>query len=559
MSDERKTSGRKAAGAGLLTLLAAGFLFASCELFFDKIPPETSGSTVETVTMPASVHQIYLDGSGNGQVTLTGLDNNDVFLVKVNAGARNVYGSVISGSALSADGALAPAGGSETDGFRVPAGTITTADGQTLTRYEYHRSVTIPADSGAPMLNRSTAGTPFTPPEVGDTRNFYVGATSTQKPATLKTIGTYCNIWVVNANFDDSSTTNDNKVTQTQLEELAAKFDAIYPLETALLGHENGGGPGGSGGADRDPKIQILVYDIDADFGKARSGVVLGYFYSGDLLNQTYSNKAEIFYLDSEFLDREPQTIYSTLIHEFNHMINFSVKIIKGNPYYRNAWGTDTWYTEMLSMLAEDVIGPMVGIAANSAGHVIAARIPTWLAGNYAVYGPMQWDAGDALPYYASNYAFGAYLVRNFGGPALLSHIAKSPQIGRDSLDASLRAIAGRSLYHATVRFGEALVYSGSMPADVYSFDKTASSKIGGNTYTFAAFNIWNMSYSIEGETGTFHGPAVYEYKNNELSSIPPYTPQLFTTARSWLNKTGGLTITVSNRNPGVSYFVMVR
>jgi hypothetical protein len=323
---------------------------------------------------------------------------------------------------------------------------------------------------------------------------------------------------------------------------------------------------------DGDPKIQILLYDIGGDFNNHSNGIVLGYFYSGDEYPDgtpsnkgiIYSNEAEIFYLDVEMLDANPTNMYSTLIHEFNHMINFNVKVLKTGV----ASNFETWYTEMLSMLAEDAIGPLVGIPyvpATLNGNVIVERIhPTWLV-YYYIAGAMQWYDSNPLLYYASNYAFGAYLVRNFGGPELLSRIAKSSLGGRASLDQALRALnktvegTPMNSTYALSRFGEALVYSGtSLPEHVLSFDKTATGTIGGRTYTFPSFDIWEMGYTADLGSGStnYVGPIIYLYPGNLL--VYPYSVQLYSKT-DWQNKSGSLTVNLSGESSGVTCYVMVK
>jgi hypothetical protein len=242
-------------------------------------------------------------------------------------------------------------------------------------------------------------------------------------------------------------------------------------------------------------------------------------------------------------------------------MINYNVKVLQTSGNLSNY---ETWYTEMLSMLAEDAIGPLMGIPyipATSNGNVIMERIhPAWLI--YYAIGAMQWNTSNSLPYYASNYAFGAYLVRNFGGPELLSRIAKMNLGGRASLDQALKALNGTPVdtTYALSRFGEALVYSGtSLPQYALSFDKTATGTVGGTTYTFPRFDIWTMSYSvtINGSPYNGSGPLIFSY-NPSSSNMYPYSVQLYSKTE-WLNKTGSLTINLSGENAGVIYYVMVK
>jgi len=304
-----------------------------------------------------------------------------------------------------------------------------------------------------------------------------------QTPSTLIKQGTYCNIWVEDAKFETGSS---NYTT------LANKFDAIYPLATNLLGFEKGGGPGGDGGIDGDPRIQILVVDINTrNFINPVNGGIGGYFWAKDeypqgMAGSLKSNEMEIFYVDSYFVKNEPDWMVSVLIHEFQHMIHFNKK---GN-------NSETWYNEMLAMLAEDVIYPKVKIDAQDNGHPINVRIPFFLD-VYDSYGLEEWDDQGALTY-STAYGFGAYLIRNYGGPMLIHEMLFNSSVNISSVDAALKAIdpVNYSFEKAFERYAEALVYSkthGGITGKV-TFDNTVSSTINGQTYTATGFDIWNMS-----------------------------------------------------------------
>jgi hypothetical protein len=529
----------------LLPAAVLVFLLGSCAPLEDVSKGESS-----------PVQRISFDGSGNGSITLNGLSGQDVFLVKVNTAAQAGNASIVP---LGGDGESESAGES---GRRVPAGTIEIG-GKTLTRYEYH-GPTVPPSQIMPNISRSVnySGSVYSEAVLGSTKSFTVMTGTagvnqfSQKNATLKKVGKYCKIWVINEHFDASAAPDDNKVNQSQIDALADKFDLIYPLETNLLGYENGGGSGGDGGADGDPQIQILIFDIEGDYDNHPDGMILGYFYSGDeydVNSVSESNQAEIFYLDSEGLDKIPGVIYSTLIHEFNHMINYNVKVLHGSSYLP----LETWYTEMLSMLAEDVIAPLVGI--DGEDHVINSRIPYWLL-THASSSVMQWNESDPLPSYSANYAFGAYLVRNFGGPALLADIAKSSSRDKTSLDQSLSRFASTNTQQALARFGEVLVYSGSSkPAGVYSFDKRVANKIDNYTYTFVAFDIWSAVIQYKdgnGNTQNQRGPTISDFAYVS-QTIPSNAVQLFSRP-AWRGATGSTTINVQNKSNGVIYYVMV-
>ena len=395
---------------------------------------------------------------------------------------------------------------------------------------------------------------------VGDKRTFWVErnveeGSWEQRPATLMAAGEYGNIWVTDANT--SSGTSENKISTTRAQEMAGRFDRIYPLTTNLLGYEYGGGPDGDGGMDGDSKIQILVYDFyDLDYGSGGTSYA-GYFYSKDFYTQTEldrsglqikTNLAEMFYLNASAVINSPDFIFSTLIHEFQHMINFNRKFVIQKI------NSSAWYDEMLSMVAEDVIGPLVGIGRTNPGHPISVRIPRFLD-LYYKHGITEWNN-----YYPTAYAFGAYLVRNYGGPELLKRILDNNKTDVDSITMALKEFSeDMDFNQALNRYGEAIIFSGSsIPEDgangigVVTFDKTVTSTVNGQEYTAYGFNIWQTL-----RPGTnYRGPLILDL---EAASMRPHSV-IIHSASQWRNKTGDLSVTLEKpSNQNVILFLMAR
>jgi len=365
----------------------------------------------------------------------------------------------------------------------------------------------------------------------GDTMNFWVQNQDPQQynendfrtiKATLKVQGTYCNIWVDNA--IDTLAKDDIKA-------LAETFDKIHPYATTLLGYEYGGGEGGSGGIDGDTQIQILVHNITAV-----SPNVLGYFWGKDEYKQSVldkekleflkSNEMEIFYIDSGFLKDYPKLTYSTLIHEFQHMIHFNQKTIKRNK------NSEDWFNEMLSMLAEDVIGPKIGILPRddqegpSDGHPIDERIPLFL-NVYDWFGIDEWDGWAS---YSIAYAFGAYLIRNFGGPELIREMLFNEWVNQNSITQAIQKLTlnSYSFEYALEYYGEALVYS---PASAFgpkpgmkSFNITETWSINGESYTAKAFDI----YAIKNADFFVNEGKTIKYRENQIKYSNPYGPIIY-------------------------------
>ena len=391
-----------------------------------------------------------------------------------------------------------------------------------------------PIAAGAPRRSRDV----FPLPVIGSTRSFWVesyfnSGVFEQRQATLTAAGQYGNIWVM-----------DNRITDEEAKTFAGKFDLIYLLETDLLGYEYGGGPGGDGGKDGDPKIQILVYDLVDASGTVVSG---GYFWGKDFFDNDgslydwRSNLAEIFYIDASQVRDNPDYIYSVLVHEFQHMICFNVKSVKQGV------NLEAWYDEMLSTMAQDIIDPLIGIAATSENHAINVWMPTAL-NNYYLEGVTEWDYNNIFNTYAKGFAFGAYLLRNYGGAELLQRILANNTAHIESITSALNQFSiGLTFEQALKRYGEAMIFSGSsVPERVLTFDKTVLKTINGTAYTAYGFDIWN----------DFGGPAVLDLSQIEMR---PHSITIHST-NEWKNLTGNFSITLNRpSNPNVVFYLMVK
>jgi len=477
-------------------------------------------------------------------VTLNGLSNNDIYLVKVNASSSVVSAANTGGSSGSSP-SLSPniQNNEYTPQNELPRMGHPAAD-------EFNANPP-PIDGAGPRGSRAV----FVPPVVGDTRIFWVESyynsrTWVQKQATLRAAGQFSNIWIMDENYGSGG---GKKVTTAQAQTLAAKFDLIYPIETNLLGYEYGGEPGGDGGRDGDPKIQILVYSIVNASGVVQAG---GFFWSKDFYAQIFNdllgyktNLAEILYVDASQVNNSPDYTYSLLVHEFQHMINFNVKFVKQGK------NSETWYNEMLSLMAEDIIAPLIGIGPANWEHPINQKIPTFL-NNYHLAGITEWGTGtpnQLSAYYAKGYAFGAYLLRNYGGASLLQEMLANNSTNIASVTAALRTVneqSGLSFEEAFRRYGEAMVFSGTMPADAQSFDKTIEKTIGSYTYTASKFNIWSEFGSTR--------PKIFDV--NEQLQMRPYSITLHQAASGLTGQSGTETITLQRPNdPSVEFYLMVK
>jgi hypothetical protein len=561
---------------------------------FTGCAPDPGSSTDSVASSTTASHLTPVSFSGSttrANVTITGLSNQSVYLVKVNNSASTASASQTgyaspSYSALDADIDEATA----VD----PSASLVSGQFGPITRYDFAAARDFNAK--VPAISRSaardTATTKGTEKFVSETPATMSAGTTTisyyiQKAdnswslvtATLRGHSTYANVWVVSDSYNAvSPSTTDGKITQVQAQTIADTFKKIYPVETNVIGREFGGADG-SGGRDGDTAVNILIYDISEDGTKPlTSGGIVGYFWSKDyftdteLANAGYpdyrSNKAEIFYIDSYFADAEPGVMYSTLCHEFQHMVNFNNKFVQNNVQ------SDTWYDEMLSMTVEDMMSSYLSqsdwlgseYSALSDGPILNRML--YFDNGFYVSGVNDWIYYDSnytyMFSYASAYAFGAYLARNYGGAPLVAAMEANSFVDTDSVSAALASVgAGETTFSAAFqRYGEALVFSSSaysdktVPSSINTFDRTSTTTVNGTSYTFPAFDIWNLPYTYNGTT-TVYSP--YYYGVNKIFDLRPYGMSLHS-APSWQNVTGSFTISLSKpTDTDVSFYLMVR
>ena len=515
---------------------AAGILLLTFFLFTCGNP------TVEEVRIAPVITRTY------ETYNFTGLNGNDIYMLKVNRSASTV-GAASTGRIASTNYSGAePISRSSFDADFLPMGhPAATA-----------LSANPPAFVDEPPGSRSLSEVPFVAPKVGDKRKFWLEKTFgdanwKEKEATLMATGTHGNIWVVNTNiFQDGDPESNKKITKKLAEDTAELFDLIYPPATKLLGYEYGGGPGGNNGRDRDPKVQILIYDIVNSKNEVVAG---GYFWGKDYYLQSqisYSNETEIFYVDTTQV-HIPAYMASLLTHELQHMIHWNEKSLKvGN--------SEAWFNEMLSMMAEDVIVPI--ITPDNPRHPRIRYMPMFLT-NFWNYGVTEW-LGDSMSY-AKAYAFGAYLMRNFGGAELLQELISNNSSNINAINTALNKMSpGMNFDTALRRYGEAFVYGGDPKWDEFmSFDRTVSYDIGDEIYTAEAINIFAVNrqephVSIGGILSTHPGtgPLIFSLVPRGMwqhSVILHSNP-------AWLNRSGDVSITVeAPLNPDIEIRFLVK
>lgn len=362
------------------------------------------------------------------------------------------------------------------------------------------------------------------PDYTGDEANFYLDEKYNNEKVTATKMkeGEYCRVWY----YKDSSVPSPS---DSVFEDLADRFDKIYPIETTLLCSNV---PTRSYNniidVTESTKINILVYDIFDDYEETKeaNGGTYGFFAPNDMYTDSnYSNKCEMFYVDTYFLttkdsDRKEVSpgIVSTLVHEFQHMLGF---VQKGLNYNLSGMMGSTWYTEMLSMLTEEFFVDFLRIDELSGPQ---GRLSTFLSGT--VQGFSIWSSDDSVYYkYANAYAFGAYLARNFGGIDLIQQIFRNKYLDDESV---ARALAYNGYDYS---FSELLALFSAAQIFVadsshISLYKSGSKTVGGGNLTYPKIDLsdfYSILYSAD-KKSDFEKILSYIYEAQGINSHGSFT-----------------------------------
>lgn len=117
---------------------------------------------------------------------------------------------------------------------------------------------------------------------------------------------------------------NSQNVSAYALTKLAQEFDYHYTSMTNIYGTHSD--------IDANGKIIILLMDINKT--KSGSSQVLGYFNPSDMHG---NNKGEILYMDLSSANNNTDKAIGTIIHEFQHLINYSY-VISGERNEMSSW-----------------------------------------------------------------------------------------------------------------------------------------------------------------------------------------------------------------------------
>ena len=351
---------------------------------------------------------------------------------------------------------------------------------------------------------------------VGKTAAFYISydeRTYQEVEFTLEASGKNCNIWYYDDIKDVSLGVRESSLDET-FDVLAEKFDSVYYAEQAVFGSyeiENKNGAFIS----TPEKIDILIFDLEQDArSSANGGGTYGFFNIVDIyteepvnrLNEKESagyrtNQAECFYIDAYFLRNRPDKIYETLVHEFQHLLGFiNTAVNEGAAVY------ETWYTEMMSQLAEDILISYLGIKYEDS--FLPGRM-SW-CNLYHNLGFYDWNNNESAGY-GNAYLFGSYLAHSYGGIDFIRALAQCGKINEEAVTFALKQTGKNDdFYTAFYKWGKS-VLDGSLENEI-------EGNAGNYDFTLHGINVWDYSYNVNRSSIALNYYGYTEnYENSEV------------------------------------------
>lgn len=382
--------------------------------------------------------------------------------------------------------------------------------------------------------------------DIDATRDLYIltdisSSTLESKTATLyaKTDDVY--VWVVEDDKTPYISTDGSKgeITKEIAERYAAKMQEIYnyicyvevPLPENILYYSSktqAEVKNMEEYSETGTKINIVIADINEDNSESSlSEGIIGLTIFQDLASGTSeavdykkikSNIGNYFYMDSYFCIADENTCYSTLSHEFQHLLYFGYKNVK-NELLTDI--TNSWLTEMLSMLTEDMMADYLNTDNNN--H------PLYLLPYYNSYyyfsALNQWNNSNALDY-SSTYAFGAWLVRNYGGVELIHQMSTNSYVEMECVLEALKSTTKTSwtISNLQKKYSEALIYQDTS-LGYTSFNKSPETTLTYNGYEYPldAIDLWNLDDILTTKNSEYYkydGP-YYLYANSYCQLKP--------------------------------------
>lgn len=238
----------------------------------------------------------------------------------------------------------------------------------------------------------------------------------------------HCTVYVEN-------TSGGQVLTQSQVNDIVTAWDSsnpnragsgIYDQVRAIAGSEY------SPGRDGDTKV-VLVFVSATTIGDPG---LYGYFNPSDEFpkaDRPSSNEGEILYFNANKI-ADTFDIYSTMAHEFQHLISYNNKVIRNGSYSGSVLGENTCIDEGRSVLVEDLTG--YGLSAAGGGSSFIYEVVRDYLEDTTVAGLFEFPSATSNSGYGRGYTFQRFLYDRVGAAAYLAYSSQS-ETGLAGLNAS--------------------------------------------------------------------------------------------------------------------------
>lgn len=358
--------------------------------------------------------------------------------------------------------------------------------------------------------------------QIGDTREMYVGTGpdpnyTEEAVATLVYKSDICNVWVCNDYLAENELAGGNKVDASICKKLATILEQAIVLERNIFGKESDylgfKNPIEYSMTENSPtgtRINLLLYDISSDYTESQTSGIMGFFTSGDyfpwkqIYNTTsHSNGGKFLHIDSGFANNFPGATQSTVVHEFQHMIHNGMFRAKGKI-------SETWYDEMCSMLAEDLLQKKLGLADKDVGKVRFKHLMV----SYRTFPFFKWDNSDSnasAKSYANAYGLGCIISKKYGGPDFIYELTHNAASG--TLEGFLEVVKSHDPFATKESILQDIAVE--MVTGQYSNRNVVSTDHVMNDYTYpmTAFDLLNFDWVSSGKQ--YKGPHYKSVYNN--------------------------------------------
>ena len=171
-------------------------------------------------------------------------------------------------------------------------------------------------------------------------------------------------------------------------------------------------------------------------------------------------------------------------MHEFQHLLGFINTVVnKGSSVY------ETWYTEMMSQLAEDILISYLGIEYEDS--FLPGRM-SW-CNLYHNLGFYDWKS-SVYAGYGNAYLFGSYLAHSYGGIDFIRALAQCGKINEEAVTFALKQTRNSDdFYTAFYKWGKS-VLDGSLENEI-------KGNAGKYDFTLHGIDVWDYSYNVNGSS----------------------------------------------------------